>query len=278
MSTYAIGDLQGCFNSLEALLTKINFDLASDDLWLVGDLVNRGPLSLECLRFVSSLGTRATVVLGNHDLHLLAVADGVSKVGKCDTIQAILDAPDRDDLLAWLRRQKLLHVDGDYMMVHAGLLPQWSFTQAVAIAGEIETLIRGPDRREFLKNMYGNEPNRWDDSLPDIERRRLATNAMTRMRTLGEDNEINLEFKGTFAELAAMPSALVPWFTRRHPSFADKTILAGHWSALGLHVTPNFIGLDSGCVWGHQLTACRLEDRAIFQVECAETGIPDGWE
>ena len=277
MSTYAIGDLQGCFDSLQALLTKIDFDRASDELWLVGDLVNRGPLSLECLRFVSSLGTGATVVLGNHDLHLLAVADGVSKIGKRDTIQAILDAPDRDDLLAWLRRQKLLHVDGDYVMVHAGLLPQWSLTQALAIAGEIETQIRGPDRRAFLKNMYGNEPNRWDDSLPGVERLRLATNAMTRMRVLGERSEINLEFKGALAELALMPSALVPWFTRRHPSFANKTILAGHWSALGLTVTANFIGLDSGCVWGRQLTACRLEDRAIFQVDCAEANVADGW-
>ena len=277
MGTYAIGDLQGCFDSLQALLTKIDFDRASDELWLVGDLVNRGPLSLECLRFVSSLGTGATVVLGNHDLHLLAVADGVSRIGKRDTIQAILDAPDRDDLLAWLRRQKLLHVDGDYVMVHAGLLPQWSLTQALAIAGEIETQIRGPDRRAFLKNMYGNEPNRWDDSLPGVERLRLATNAMTRMRTLGERNEINLEFKGALAELALMPSALVPWFTKRHPSFANKTILAGHWSALGLTVTANFIGLDSGCVWGRQLTACRLEDRAIFQVDCAEANVADGW-
>ena len=277
MSTYAIGDLQGCFDSLQALLTKIDFDRASDELWLVGDLVNRGPLSLECLRFVSSLGTGATVVLGNHDLHLLAVADGVSKIGKRDTIQAILDAPDRDDLLAWLRRQKLLHVDGDYVMVHAGLLPQWSLTQALAIAGEIETQIRGPDRRAFLKNMYGNEPNRWDDSLPGVERLRLATNAMTRMRVLGERSEINLEFKGALAELALMPSALVPWFTRRHPSFANKIILAGHWSALGLTVTANFIGLDSGCVWGRQLTACRLEDRAIFQVDCAEANVADGW-
>ena len=273
MSTYAIGDLQGCFDSLQALLTKIDFNRARDQLWLVGDLVNRGPASLECLRFIKNLDARAKVVLGNHDLHLLAVADGVSKIGKRDTIQAILDAPDRDDLLAWLRRQKLLHVDGDYVLVHAGLLPQWSLTQALAIAGEIETQIRGPNRRAFLQYMYGNEPNRWDDSLPNIERRRLATNAMTRMRALGENNEINLEFKG---ELAALPSGLVPWFTKRHSSFADKTILTGHWSALGLYVTANFIGLDSGCVWGQQLTACRLEDRAIFQVECAEIKIPYG--
>ena len=267
MSTYAIGDLQGCFASLQALLTKFNFDKTRDQLWLVGDLVNRGPASLECLRFLSGLGSRAIAVLGNHDLHLLAVAEGLGKLGKRDTIQAILDAPDRDDLLEWLRQQKLIHAEGRYLMVHAGLLPQWSLPQALAIASEIETLIRGKHRRGFLKNMYGNEPNLWDDALIGYPRHRLATNAMTRMRTLGENNELELAFKGTLAE---MPSALVPWFSKRHPSFADKTILAGHWSALGLHVTANFIGLDTGCAWGQQLTAVRLEDRAIFLVASVE--------
>ena len=275
MSTYAIGDLQGCFASLQVLLTKIKFDRVHDRLWLVGDLVNRGPGSLECLRFVRSLGTRATVVLGNHDLHLLAVAEGISKIGKRDTIQPILDAPDRDDLLDWLRHQKLLHVDESYVMVHAGLLPQWSLTQALALAGEVEVLLQGPDHRTFLKNMYGNEPNLWADTLTGSARHRLVTNAMTRMRVLGDNNELDLEFKG---ELAKIPVGLVPWFTKRHSSFADKTILAGHWSALGLHVTSKFIGLDSGCAWGRQLTALRLEDRAIFQVECAEAGILEGEE
>ncbi len=272
MSTYAIGDLQGCFESLQVLLAKIDFDSARDQLWLVGDIVNRGPGSLECLRFVRSLGKRATVVLGNHDLHLLAVAEGISKVGKRDTIQPILDAPDRNDLLEWLRHQKLLHVDGRYLMVHAGLLPQWSLTQALGLAAEVEELLRGSVHRTFLKNMYGNEPNRWDDKLLDSARHRLVTNVMTRMRVLSDRNELDFEFKG---ELATIPPGLVPWFTRRHPSFADKTILAGHWSALGLHVTSNFIGLDSGCAWGRQLTALRLEDRAIFQVECAEAGVRD---
>ncbi len=272
MSTYAIGDLQGCFESLQVLLAKIDFDSARDQLWLVGDIVNRGPGSLECLRFVRSLGKRATVVLGNHDLHLLAVAEGISKVGKRDTIQPILDAPDRNDLLEWLRHQKLLHVDGRYLMVHAGLLPQWSLTQALGLAAEVEELLRGSVHRTFLKNMYGNEPNRWDDKLLDSARHRLVTNVMTRMRVLSDRNELDFEFKG---ELATIPPGLVPWFTRRHPSFADKTILAGHWSALGLHVTSNFIGLDTGCAWGRQLTALRLEDRAIFQVECAEAGVRD---
>lgn len=271
MSTYAIGDLQGCFISLQALLTKIDFDNTHDRLWLVGDLVNRGPGSLECLRFVSSLGNRATVVLGNHDLHLLAVAEGLGKVGKYDTIQPILDAPDRADLLDWLCQQKLLHVDSRYVMVHAGLLPQWSLAKALAIAGEIESSMRGRHRRVFLKHMYGNHPRRWADNLTGSDRLRLATNAMTRMRVLDNTDELDLEFKGKLAEI---PSGLTPWFTKRHPSFADKTIVAGHWSALGLYISENFIGLDSGCVWGQQLTACRLEDRAIFQVACAEKNIP----
>jgi bis(5'-nucleosyl)-tetraphosphatase (symmetrical) len=270
MSTYAIGDLQGCFASLQTLLDKIAFDNTRDKLWLVGDLVNRGPESLECLRFVRKLGDRAVVVLGNHDLHLLAVAEGISKVSRRDTIQPILDAPDRDELLDWLCQQKLLHVDGDFLMVHAGLLPQWSLAQAQMLASEVETLLRSPDRGVLLKNMYGNEPNRWDDTLTGGARQRVITNAMTRMRVLNANDKLNLEFKG---ELEAIPPGFTPWFTKRHPSFADKTILAGHWSALGLHVTPNFIGLDSGCAWGRQLTAVRLEDRAIFQVGCTESAI-----
>ena len=275
MSRYAIGDLQGCFRSLQALLTKIDFDKARDQLWFVGDLVNRGPGSLECLRFISGLGKRATVVLGNHDLHLLAVAEGVSKVGKRDTIRAILDAPDRDELLAWLRNQKLLHVEGGFLMVHAGVLPQWSLTQAQGLAGEIEALIRGPKWRAFLIAMYGNEPNHWDDALTGDARHRIVTNAFTRMRILDKKNRLDLDFKGA---LAAIPSGSVPWFTKRHPTMADKTIIAGHWSALGLHITRDFIGLDTGCAWGHQLTALRLEDRAIFQVASAETTILDGLE
>jgi bis(5'-nucleosyl)-tetraphosphatase (symmetrical) len=209
-------------------------------------------------------------VLGNHDLHLLAVAEGISKVSRRDTIQAILDAPDCYDLLHWLRQQKLLHVEGDFLMVHAGLLPQWSLTQALQLAGEIEELLRGPDRYVFLENMYGNEPNVWNEKLRGSARHRVIANTLTRMRVLNANNKLNLEFKG---ELADIPCGFAPWFTKRHPSFADKTIVAGHWSALGLHITQNFIGLDSGCAWGQQLTAVRLEDRAIFQVTCAESSI-----
>ncbi|MEQ1514986.1 MAG: symmetrical bis(5'-nucleosyl)-tetraphosphatase [Usitatibacteraceae bacterium] len=270
MSTYAIGDLQGCYASLQALLTKVEFDRRRDRLWLVGDLVNRGPASLQCLRFVHDLGDGARVVLGNHDLNLLAVAEGVRKCGRRDTIQEILDAPDGAELLAWLRRQHLVYAEGGYVMVHAGLLPQWSLTLALALAGEIETLLRGPGRGAFLKSMYGDEPNHWSDTLPDSARQRLVTNVMTRMRVIGKKGEIDLAFKGT---LATIPPGKVPWFSLRHPSLADKTILAGHWSALGLYVTPKFVGLDSGCAWGKELTAFRLEDHAIFQVRAVERGI-----
>ena len=267
MSTYAIGDLQGCYVSLQALLTKIKFNKSRDALWFVGDLVNRGPDSLACLRFASGLGDRAIAVLGNHDLHLLAVAEGVSRAGKRDTIQRILNAPDRDDLLAWLRSQKLLHVDSQFIMVHAGLLPQWSLKMAISLAHEVEALIRGRERRSFLKSMYGDEPVLWDDALVGDARSRLVANAMTRMRLLNKQDEVNLDYKGG---LAAIPMGTVPWFTRRHASTVNKTVIAGHWSALGLHVTRNFVGLDTGCAWGQQLTAMRLEDRAIFQVDCAE--------
>lgn len=273
MSTYAIGDLQGCYASLQALLHKVGFNKTHDCLWFVGDLVNRGPDSLACLRFVRDLDARASVVLGNHDLHLLAVADGESKLGRRDTIQQILDAPDCDELLAWLRNRKMLHADGAYLMVHAGLLPQWSLAQAMALAAEIESALRGKGRRAFLKNMYGDEPSRWSESLTASSRQRLVTNAMTRMRILNENDELDLQFKGP---VEALPPGTAPWFTKRHPSFADKTILAGHWSALGLHITPTYIGLDSGCAWGQQLSAFRLEDRAIFQIECAEVPRPQG--
>ncbi|MCY7388976.1 MAG: symmetrical bis(5'-nucleosyl)-tetraphosphatase [Burkholderiales bacterium] len=194
MSRYAIGDLQGCFKSLQSLLAKIDFDRARDQLWLVGDLVNRGPGSLECLRFISGLGACATVVLGNHDLHLLAVAEGLAKVGKRDTIQPILAAPDREELLAWLRSQKLLHLDGNFLMVHAGLLPQWSLAQALELADEIEALLRGPRRQSFLKNMYGNEPNQWNDALTGKTRNRLVTTALTPMVFLAKNTTNETRF------------------------------------------------------------------------------------
>jgi bis(5'-nucleosyl)-tetraphosphatase (symmetrical) len=267
MSTYAIGDLQGCFLTLQALLAKIKFDANTDRLWFVGDLVNRGAGSLECLRFVKSLGDCAVVVLGNHDLHLLAIAEGVAKTKALDTLDEILMAPDREALLDWLRKQKLLHVEGKFAMVHAGLLPQWNWNQSLALASGVEIMLRGKHYRHFLENMYGNNPDKWCDDLEGDERLRVILNAMTRMRAITADAHLNLKFKSGLTE---MPKGLQPWFALPHVRGDEITVLAGHWSALGLHVTPNFIGLDSGCVWGRELTAMRLEDRAIFQVASQE--------
>jgi bis(5'-nucleosyl)-tetraphosphatase (symmetrical) len=267
MSTYAIGDLQGCFLTLQALLARIKFDVNSDRLWFVGDLVNRGAGSLECLRFVKSLEDRAIVVLGNHDLHLLAIAEGVAKTKALDTLDEVLNASDRDALLDWLRKQKLLHVEGKFAMVHAGLLPQWSWNQSMVLADEVEEVLCGKHYRHLLKSMYGNNPDEWHDDLEGDERLRVILNAMTRMRAITADGRMNLKFKSGLAEI---PKDLQPWFTLRHQRDDGVTVLAGHWSALGLHITPNFIGLDSGCVWGRELTAIRLEDRAIFQMPSQE--------
>ena len=275
MSTYAIGDLQGCFATLQALLKKISFNATRDRLWFVGDLVNRGPLSLECLRFIAGLGDRATTVLGNHDLHLLAVAEGIKESGKRDTLQEILDAPDRAALLSWLRQQPLLHTENEFVLLHAGLLPQWDLPLATALAKDVARALRGADYRTFLKNMYGNTPAQWRDDLHDTERLRITVNAMTRMRVLESDGTMNLAFKG---ELIVRPAGTTPWFEHCHVSFEGQTILAGHWSALGLFLAPGFVGLDSGCAWGQTLTAMRLEDRAIFQVPYAETSAPSGWD
>ncbi len=275
MSTYAIGDLQGCYVTLLALLDKIKFNASSDRLWFVGDLVNRGTGSLECLRFVKELGDGAVVVLGNHDLHLLAIAEGVAKIKALDTLDPILAAPDRDALLQWLREQKLLHVDGTFAMVHAGLMPQWDWPQSLALADEVTKMLRGKNFRHFLQTMYGNNPDEWRDDLEGDERLRVILNIMTRMRAITSNGRMNLKFKGALAE---MPQDLKPWFIAPNARSDEITVLAGHWSALGLHITPHFIGLDSGCIWGRELTALRLEDRAIFQVVSREIAAGGGEE
>ncbi len=275
MSTYAIGDLQGCYGTLLALLDKINFNANSDRLWFVGDLVNRGAGSLECLRFVKGLGDGAVVVLGNHDLHLLAIAEDVANTKALDTLDPILAAPDRNALLQWLREQKLLHVDGTFAMVHAGLMPQWDWPQSLALADEVTQMLRGKNYRHFLQAMYGNNPDEWRDDLEGDERLRVILNAMTRMRGLTSDSRMNLKFKGALAE---MPEGLQPWFIAPNARSDEITVLAGHWSALGLHMTPRFIGLDSGCIWGRELTALRLEDRSIFQVASREIAAGGGEE
>ncbi|MBY0579933.1 MAG: symmetrical bis(5'-nucleosyl)-tetraphosphatase [Burkholderiales bacterium] len=265
MPTYAIGDVQGCSHELEALVDLIGFDPARDRLWFVGDLVNRGPDSLGVLRFVKSLGEAAVTVLGNHDLHLLMVGDGLEKLHRSDTIQDVLAAPDRDELLQWLRHRPLLHVENDHVLVHAGLLPAWSVEKACALAGEAEKALRGSNCLDFMAHMYGNKPASWEDGLDGYARLRVVINAMTRMRFCSSDGAMEFAHKGG---LDKTPEGYMPWFDVPQPSWAGARIVFGHWSALGLMVSENLMALDTGCLWGGALSAVRLEDRRVFQVSC----------
>ena len=267
MATYAIGDIQGCYDSLRRLLENCAFDPVKDRLWLVGDLVNRGPKSLETLRFIKSLGSAALTVLGNHDLYLLMVAEGGAKFrGKDDTIQSILDAPDCAELLGWLRQQPLCHTEGDYCLVHAGLLPQWTAARARELAREVEAKLQGPDFHDFVMNLWGSEPAGWSDDLTGWPRLRVVVNAMTRMRFCTRFGIMEFKAKG---KLSNAPVGHLPWFELPDRQSAESVLVTGHWSALGLKITPNLLALDSGCVWGGHLTAVRLEDRRVFQVDCA---------
>ncbi len=266
MSTYAIGDLQGSFASLQKLLRRIAFDAGSDRLWFVGDLVNRGPESLECLRFVRGLGNRAVAVLGNHDLHLISVAQGTTALRKSDTLQSVLDAPDCGELIEWLRTRPLLHREAGFVMVHAGLLPQWDADQAARLANEVEEALRGPRHHEFFAQMYGNAPDVWSDALHGYDRLRVIVNALTRLRACDAEGRMEFSYKG---EPRDFPQGYMPWFDVPGRRSAGSTIVCGHWSALGLRTTPNLLAIDSGCLWGRQLTAIRLEDRTIHQVSCA---------
>lgn len=267
MATYAIGDIQGCYDSLQRLLELCAFDPAVDRLWLVGDLVNRGPKSLETLRLIHGLGEAALTVLGNHDLYLLMVAEGGAKFrGKDDTIQAVLDAPDAGELLGWLRRQPLCHTEGGFCLVHAGLLPQWTAERARELAREVETMLQGAQFREFVLNLWGSEPAAWSDALTGWPRLRVIVNAMTRMRFCTVDGIMDFKVKGP---LAKAPPGYLPWFALPDRRSADAVLVTGHWSALGLQITPNLLALDSGCLWGGHLTAIRLEDRQVFQVDCS---------
>ena len=264
-TTYAIGDIQGCYTELQQLLEKICFDPAQDKLWLVGDLVNRGADSLSVLRLVKSLGDSAITVLGNHDLHLLAVAAGVTELHRSDTLDEVLTAPDRDELLFWLRQQRLLYTENGHLLVHAGLLPQWNIKQATSLAQEVEQALRGDDYVTFLERIYGNSPNTWDDDLKGYKRLRVIVNAFTRMRICTLQGEMEFKFKG---EVENIPTGYMPWFDVPKRQSQDTTLICGHWSALDLKVTPSLIALDTGCLWGGVMTAIRLEDRQIFQVKC----------
>ncbi|MCK0511874.1 symmetrical bis(5'-nucleosyl)-tetraphosphatase [Aromatoleum buckelii] len=268
MAIYAIGDIQGCYREFRELIDQCGFDPSNDRLWLVGDLVNRGPASLETLRFVRSLGDAAVSVLGNHDLYLLKIAyAGASGRKRHDTLQQVLEAPDRDELIAWLRTLPLMHLEGDYAMVHAGLLPGWTAERARALAREVEAALSGESCEAFLQHMWGNSPKAWSDDLAGWERLRVIVNAMTRMRFCTPDGRMEFDAKGP--PDSALPNHL-PWFAHPNRASSDTTIVCGHWSALGLRREPNLLALDSGCVWGEKLTAVRLEDRQVFQVHAGK--------
>ena len=258
-------------DALRRLLDAFGFDRARDRLWFVGDLVNRGPDSLATLRLVKDLGEAAVTVLGNHDFHLLAVAAGGAKKHRSDTLDAVLDAPDREELLAWLRQQPMLHVQGKWAMVHAGLLPQWSIAQARTLAREDEAALRGEDWREFLAQLYGDTPDSWSENLRGADRLRVIVNAMARMRFCTAEGVIELRTKG---ETAMAPPGFFPWFDAPGRASRDHTLICGHWSMLGLKLRPDLVALDSGCVWGGSLSALRLEDRKLFQISCEQCLVP----
>jgi bis(5'-nucleosyl)-tetraphosphatase (symmetrical) len=268
--TLAIGDLQGCERSLAHLLERCGPD-ARGPLWFAGDLVNRGPDSLGALRRVRGFGARATVVLGNHDLHLLTTAAGVRRPNRSDTLDDVLAAPDRDALVDWLRTRPLAHFAEGHLLVHAGVFPQWSAEATVALAAEVEHVLRGPDWVDFLRIMYGNLPDRWHDALSGDDRLRAIVNGLTRMRFVDATGRMDFVVK---EGAEASPPGLMPWFDAPHRRTADVTVIFGHWSTLGLVQRPNLVGLDTGCVWGGSLTAVRLEDRAVFQAPCPRARDP----
>lgn len=271
MSIYAIGDLQGCVQQTLALTNRIRLDSKNPRFYFVGDLVNRGPDSLRTLRFVRSLKSGAAVVLGNHDLHLLALAGNVRQVGSHDTLHAILKAPDADDMISWLRHQPLAIFEDNHLFVHAGVLPQWNVEQTIALAHEVEHVLRGPYWIDFLREMYGNTPARWHEDLHGIERLRCIVNALTRVRYCEPDGTMVLNTPENGSEPV---SGIMPWFDLPDRKTRNVTVVFGHWSQRGLVLQPDLIGLDTGCVWGGKLTAVRLNDRTLYQVDCPQYQIP----
>ncbi len=275
MAVYAIGDVQGCYPALQELLTKIRFDAASDRLWFTGDLVNRGPQSLEVLRFVKGLGHRVICVLGNHDLHLLAIAAGEAKSKKRDTLDAVLSAPDRDELLDWLRARPLLHHDDPlgFTLIHAGLLPPWTLEDARRLAHEVEIVLRSEDAANLYRHMYGDLPDRWNEKLRGFDRLRVIINAFTRLRYCDLDGNLDLRPKGP---PGTQPPDLMPWFQVPSRRSRAQRIIFGHWSALGLWRDDGVIGLDSGCLWGRALTAVQLDAAPVrfFSVACEPCHLP----
>jgi bis(5'-nucleosyl)-tetraphosphatase (symmetrical) len=269
MAIYAIGDIQGCFDELQALLDKLRFDPSSDQLWFVGDLVNRGPKSLDTLRYVSSLGSSAITVLGNHDLHLLALASGNNRFRDSDDLNQILEAPDRDELIYWLRHRPLMHWNEQlgFSMIHAGLPPQWSLPTAQSCAAEVETVLRSDDYRVFFDQMYGNRPNRWNPELEGMDRLRFITNCFTRLRFVTKKGKLKLKLKGS---PLGQKKKYIPWFAHPQRKTRNERILFGHWSTLGYQETQNTWALDTGCLWGGELTALRIDKSpaSAIQYQC----------
>jgi len=269
LAQYAIGDIQGCYDPFRRLLDKLAFDPDKDRLWLTGDLVNRGPKSRRTLRYVKSLGKSAITVLGNHDLHLLALANDINVTGsRFESLWKILGQDDCDELINWLRCQPLAHYSKklNTLMVHAGIPPQWSIKKTLSCAREVEAVLQADSYPDFLEDMYGNKPNRWSSKLSGHNRLRFIVNALTRMRMLDEENRINFSHSGPPDKAA---KGLQPWFEAEPAKWHGTRIVFGHWSALGLIVNANLVATDTGCVWGRQLTAVRLDDKpAVTAVEC----------
>ena len=274
MATYAIGDIQGCYDELQRLLERLDFSETRDQLWFVGDLVNRGPNSLEVLRLVKSLGDAAVTVLGNHDLHLLALAHGNPKHKHSSNLNDILGAPDRDELIYWLRHRPLLHRDKKlaFTMIHAGLPPQWTMKTARACAREVESVLRGDQHVEYFLDMYGNEPRIWDQDLQGMARWRFITNCFTRLRFCAADGSLQLQRKGA---PDSDSQKHVPWFAHPQRASRKKRILFGHWSTLGFNASHNTWALDTGCLWGGKLTALRIDPHAL-QLPCPGQRDPAG--
>jgi bis(5'-nucleosyl)-tetraphosphatase (symmetrical) len=265
----AFGDLQGCLTPFRELLAKAA-PSANTPLWFAGDLINRGPDSLETLREVMAMGDRAVAVLGNHDLHLLSVSAGIRKSKKGDTIDDILKAPDAEDLLYWVRHRPIAHYENGMLLVHAGVLPQWDVDLTLELSHDLERALRRDNWKETLAGLYGNAPNRWSEDLKGIERLRVTCSALTRMRFCNRDGAMDFTTSGG---LDSAPPDFMPWFDVPGRKTEDITVVFGHWAALGLTLRKNLIGLDSGCVWGARLSAVSLEadpyQRVLTQVACA---------
>ncbi|MFZ6847069.1 symmetrical bis(5'-nucleosyl)-tetraphosphatase [Undibacterium sp. RuRC25W] len=271
-TTYFIGDIQGCADQLHELIALIERTSSNNYYLFAGDLVNRGPKSLETLRLIRTLQQtgQAESVLGNHDLHLLAVANGIRPSHRSDTLDQILQAPDRDELLHWLRHRPMAILKNAHLLVHAGLFPSWSAQQTMALAHEVETMLKSVDWLAFLRTMYGNTPEAWSDDLQGNDRLRCIVNALTRMRFCSAEGRMDFASKDG---LAAAPAGYAPWFDLPRAT-ADCTVVFGHWSTLGLVLRPNLISLDTGCVWGGKLTAVAMNDRQIIQVDCPQQQKP----